>query len=59
MNLLNGRILLIGSCIYRFRQKSTSEWLELLESSNIPYGPINNMEQVFDDPQVKEITLHV
>ncbi|XP_072709654.1 succinyl-CoA:glutarate CoA-transferase isoform X5 [Ciconia boyciana] len=36
----------------RFSEKATIEWLHLFEGSGIPYGPINNMQQVFSDPQV-------
>ncbi|KAK7110755.1 succinate--hydroxymethylglutarate CoA-transferase-like [Littorina saxatilis] len=36
-----------------FGEKTTGEWLTLLEGSGIPYGPINNMQAVFSDPQVK------
>ncbi|XP_075601457.1 succinyl-CoA:glutarate CoA-transferase isoform X4 [Balearica regulorum gibbericeps] len=36
----------------RFSEKTTIEWLQLFEGSKVPYGPINNMQQVFSDPQV-------
>ncbi|XP_032558367.1 succinate--hydroxymethylglutarate CoA-transferase isoform X3 [Chiroxiphia lanceolata] len=36
----------------RFSKKTTIEWLQLFEGSGVPYGPINNMQQVFSDPQV-------
>eukprot|EP00075_Anas_platyrhynchos_P017909 XP_027307162.1 succinate--hydroxymethylglutarate CoA-transferase isoform X18 [Anas platyrhynchos] len=36
----------------RFSEKTTSKWLQLFEGSGVPYGPINNMQQVFSDPQV-------
>ncbi|XP_075349690.1 succinyl-CoA:glutarate CoA-transferase isoform X1 [Mycteria americana] len=36
----------------RFSEKATIEWLHLFEGSGVPYGPINNMQQVFSDPQV-------
>ncbi|XP_027531646.1 succinate--hydroxymethylglutarate CoA-transferase isoform X4 [Neopelma chrysocephalum] len=36
----------------RFSEKTTVEWLQLFEGSGVPYGPINNMQQVFSDPQV-------
>jgi len=36
-----------------FGKKSTAEWLELLESAGVPNGPINNIAQVFEEPQVK------
>nr|XP_009677714.1 PREDICTED: succinate--hydroxymethylglutarate CoA-transferase isoform X4 [Struthio camelus australis] len=35
----------------RFSEKTTIKWLQLFEGSGVPYGPINNMQQVFSDPQ--------
>ena len=37
-----------------FKTASVSEWLEKLDKAEIPCGPINNFEQVFSLPQVKE-----
>ena len=37
-----------------FAKRSANEWLSLLEQAEIPCGPINNFEQVFSMPQVKE-----
>jgi len=34
-----------------FAQKTTSEWLAAFAGSGMPYGPINNMQQVFSHPQ--------
>ena len=36
-----------------FRKKTTAEWLALLESAGVPNGPINDIAQVFEEPQVK------
>jgi crotonobetainyl-CoA:carnitine CoA-transferase CaiB-like acyl-CoA transferase len=36
-----------------FGRKTTAEWLSLLESAGVPNGPINNLAQVFEEPQVK------
>jgi len=33
-------------------QQSTAHWLEVLESAGVPCGPINDMAEVFADPQV-------
>lgn len=33
--------------------KTMDEWVALLEARNVPCGPIHNMKQVFDDPQVQ------
>lgn len=35
----------------KFSTNTTQYWLDLLENSGIPYGPINNMAAVFTDPQ--------
>ncbi len=32
--------------------KTTQEWLTALESVNVPCGPINTIDQVFEDPQI-------
>jgi crotonobetainyl-CoA:carnitine CoA-transferase CaiB-like acyl-CoA transferase len=33
--------------------RTTKEWVALLGEAGVPCGPINNVAQVFDDPQVK------
>ena len=33
--------------------KTTAEWVEQLEQVGVPCGPINDLAQVFADPQVK------
>ncbi|HSJ84541.1 MAG TPA: CoA transferase [Acidimicrobiia bacterium] len=35
-----------------FRTKSNAEWLAVLDEYDIPNAPVNDMEQVFTDPQV-------
>ncbi len=36
-----------------FGKKTTAEWLALLEPAGVPNGPINDIAQVFEEPQVK------
>ena len=36
-----------------FRKRTKAEWLELLEAAGVPNGPINDVAQVFQEPQVK------
>jgi crotonobetainyl-CoA:carnitine CoA-transferase CaiB-like acyl-CoA transferase len=36
-----------------FRQRTTREWVTLLERAGVPNGPINDVAQVFEEPQVK------
>ena len=35
------------------RSKSSADWLQQLNQRGIPCGPINNLDQVFADPQVR------
>ena len=35
------------------RTRTKHEWIEALEAANVPCGPINNMKEVFEDPQVQ------
>ena len=34
-------------------RRTTAEWIALLEAAKVPCGPINNLREVFNDPQVK------
>jgi crotonobetainyl-CoA:carnitine CoA-transferase CaiB-like acyl-CoA transferase len=43
-------IPLLQTC---FARRNTADWLCLLEDAGIPSGPINSLDQVFDDPQVR------
>jgi crotonobetainyl-CoA:carnitine CoA-transferase CaiB-like acyl-CoA transferase len=36
-----------------FLQKTTAEWRKLLEAAGVPNGPINDLAQVYAEPQVK------
>lgn len=39
--------------------RTTAEWIELLEQAGVPCGPINDLKQVFDDPQVQARGLRI
>lgn len=34
------------------KTKTTTEWMEILESGGVPVGPINTIDKVVEDPQV-------
>jgi crotonobetainyl-CoA:carnitine CoA-transferase CaiB-like acyl-CoA transferase len=36
------------------RQRTTAEWLSLLEDARVPAGPIYNVAQVYEDPHVRD-----
>jgi crotonobetainyl-CoA:carnitine CoA-transferase CaiB-like acyl-CoA transferase len=35
--------------------RSSADWVEALNEAGIPCGPINNIQQVFEDPQVQHL----
>ncbi len=37
------------------KHKPAAHWVELLEEAGVPCGPINNIDQVFADPQVQHL----
>jgi len=43
---------LIALLTQKLRLRTTKEWMRELEIAEVPYGPINNMKEVFEDPQV-------
>ena len=36
-----------------FKKRTKREWVDLLEAAGVPNGPINDIAQVFEEPQVK------
>lgn len=42
-----------------FAKRQSAELLQALEQAGVPAGPINNLQQVFNDPQVKERGIEV
>ena len=36
-------------------EKTSAEWIAILNDAGVPCGPIYSMDQVFDDPQVKHL----
>ncbi|XP_076621181.1 succinyl-CoA:glutarate CoA-transferase isoform X2 [Colletes latitarsis] len=36
-----------------FKKRSNKEWVVIFDGSSFPYGPINTLSQVFEDPHVK------
>jgi len=40
-------------------QQTSAAWIAVLEAAGVPCGPINNLAQVFDDPQVRARGLRV
>ncbi|WP_110648246.1 CaiB/BaiF CoA transferase family protein [Salinicola peritrichatus] len=53
------RDLLIPLLSDRLKTRARNEWLERLEAAGVPCGPINTLDQVFDDPQVRHRGLEI
>lgn len=58
-NRVRNREILIPILEKVFMRRSRAEWAEALEEAGVPCGPINNMAQVFEDPQVKHRKMRV
>lgn len=56
---ITGRNTLIPELARTMLTRSVDEWIGLLESHGVPCGPINDYEQVFNDPQVRHRGLRV
>ncbi|MFZ5618120.1 MAG: CaiB/BaiF CoA transferase family protein [Pseudomonadota bacterium] len=47
------RDLLIAAITPKMLERTTGEWLQLMEKATVPAGPINSIDAVFADPQVE------
>ena len=47
------RAMLVPLLAQRMRTRSRSAWLDALEAAKVPCGPINDLAEVFADPQVR------
>lgn len=47
------RDILVPMLADMVKGKTKNEWISALELAAVPCGPINNLEEVFDDPQVR------
>lgn len=50
---LKNRGILIPELAALISMHPTDHWLEVLEAARVPCGPINTLDQVFDNPQVR------
>ena len=53
------RDLLVGMISERLATRAAREWLAGLERAGVPCGPINDLAQVFADPQVRHRRMEV
>jgi glutaryl-CoA transferase len=40
-------------------EKTAAEWITMLEGAGVPCGPVNDLKQVFDDPQVQSRNMRI
>jgi crotonobetainyl-CoA:carnitine CoA-transferase CaiB-like acyl-CoA transferase len=48
------REVLVPLLAERMKQRGRRDWLQALEAAKVPCGPINSLDEVFADPQVRE-----
>ena len=49
---VQNRRRLIDEMASTIKTKSNDEWINIFAGANFPYGPINTLEKVFQDPQI-------
>ena len=50
---VENRNVLVPILQAEFMRRNTQDWVEALEAAGVANGPINNLAQVFEEPQVK------
>jgi crotonobetainyl-CoA:carnitine CoA-transferase CaiB-like acyl-CoA transferase len=56
---ITGRQDLVPELARTMLTRTQAEWIERLEARGVPCGPINDYQQVFEDPQVRHRKLRV
>lgn len=51
------RTVLIGAIAAAMAGRSTADWIDVLGRAGVPCGPINSIDEVFKDPQVRHRTM--
>jgi formyl-CoA transferase len=51
------RAALNAALAEKTRRKRSREWIDALNVAGVPCGPIYNMNEVFDDPQVRHLRM--
>ena len=51
---VRNRAVLVPQLEQVMQQRSKAQWLAALEEAKVPCGAINNLAEVFDDPQVRQ-----
>ena len=54
---LQNRPMLNEAIAHTLRQQDSDHWITAFNEAGIPCGPVNNMAQVFEDPQVQHLGL--
>jgi len=54
---VENRVELIGKLSKMLSSKTNSQWCEAFKGVSFPYGPVNKMSEVFEEPQVQHLGL--
>ena len=50
---VENRVELVGKLSEVLSSKTNSQWCEAFKGVSFPYGPVNKMSEVFEEPQVR------
>ncbi|MFN0183345.1 MAG: CaiB/BaiF CoA transferase family protein [Aquabacterium sp.] len=50
---------LLAALTAELKTRSKRDWQALLDAASVPCGPINNLREVFEEPQVRHRGLHI
>ncbi len=50
---VENRLAMVAALAPLFAQATTDDWITRLEAAGVPCGPINTIDQVFEEPQAK------
>ena len=51
---VENRAELVGKLSQALSRKTNREWCEAFNGVSFPYGPVNKMSEVFEEPQVEK-----
>ena len=51
---VENRLELVGKLSKVLGSKTNSQWCEAFNGVSFPYGPVNKMSEVFEEPQVQQ-----
>jgi len=55
---VENRLELVGKLSQVLSKRTNGQWCDVFKGASFPYGPVNKMSEVFEEPQVQHLGLH-